>query len=184
MNLPPDSFPEVMALLERYPFFTYAARRAAALATSDEVAGRLKLIASLQQSGALPEAAPAAAGPVDAGNSVPPPDASAAAGIVDAGSSAAIDAFLSRFNLPPLPYTPAGDSSMHMDLSENIPPSKPESPELTEESARILIKNRKYADALTIIEQLYLINPEKSIYFADQIRFLKKLILNQARANR
>jgi len=44
-----------------------------------------------------------------------------------------------------------------------------------------LIKNHDYQDALEIIQQLILIYPEKSVYFADQIRFLKKLIFNEAR---
>lgn len=56
-----------------------------------------------------------------------------------------------------------------------------ETPALTESFARILIKNKNYSKALTIIEELNLKNPEKSIYFADQIRFLKKLIINQSK---
>ena len=39
-----------------------------------------------------------------------------------------------------------------------------------------LIKNQRYAEALKIIERLNLNNTEKNVYFADQIRFLKKLI--------
>ena len=42
--------------------------------------------------------------------------------------------------------------------------------------AKILIKNGNYAKALDIISELNLKFPEKSIYFADQMRFLKKLI--------
>lgn len=53
---------------------------------------------------------------------------------------------------------------------------------LTESFAKILIKNRNYTKALEIIEQLNLKNPEKSIYFADQIRFLKKLIITQSKS--
>lgn len=53
-------------------------------------------------------------------------------------------------------------------------PSDP--PTLTESLARIMIKNHNYSKALEIIEALSLNNPEKSIYFADQIRFLRKLI--------
>ena len=42
-----------------------------------------------------------------------------------------------------------------------------------------MIKNGNYRKALQIITELSLNNPEKSIYFADQIRFLKKLIINE-----
>lgn len=49
---------------------------------------------------------------------------------------------------------------------------------LTETLARIYIKQKKYDRALEIIRSLYLNYPEKSIYFADQIRFLEKLIRN------
>ena len=55
---------------------------------------------------------------------------------------------------------------------------------LSEGFARILIKNGNYSKALEIINELYLKNPEKSIYFADQIRFIKKLIFNQSRAGK
>ena len=51
----------------------------------------------------------------------------------------------------------------------------------TEQNAYILIKKHDYQGALEIIKQLSLNIPEKSVYFADQIRFLKKLILNEAR---
>ena len=47
---------------------------------------------------------------------------------------------------------------------------------LSESLAKIYIKQRKYSKALEIIESISLKFPEKSIYFADQIRFLRKLI--------
>ena len=50
-----------------------------------------------------------------------------------------------------------------------------------EAKARECIKHRRYEEALEIITSLNLNNPEKSIYFADQIRFLRKLILNESR---
>ena len=58
---------------------------------------------------------------------------------------------------------------------------EPEKPSLTEGFAKIMIKNGNYSRALEIITQISLNNPEKSIYFADQIRFLKKVILIQGR---
>lgn len=48
----------------------------------------------------------------------------------------------------------------------------------TETMARIYIKQRNYSKALQIIKQLSLDYPKKNIYFADQIRFLEKLIIN------
>lgn len=50
---------------------------------------------------------------------------------------------------------------------------------LTETLAQIYIKQGRYSRALEIITQLNLNYPKKSIYFADQIRFLEKLIENE-----
>lgn len=49
---------------------------------------------------------------------------------------------------------------------------------LTETLAGIYIKQGKYENAVKIIRQISLKNPQKSRYFADQLRFLDKLILN------
>ncbi len=48
----------------------------------------------------------------------------------------------------------------------------------TETLAKIYIKQGRYAKALEIIKRLNLNYPKKNAYFADQIRFLEKLILN------
>ena len=48
----------------------------------------------------------------------------------------------------------------------------------TETLARVYVKQRRYVKALQIIKNLSLKYPEKNIYFADQIRFLEKLIIN------
>ena len=48
----------------------------------------------------------------------------------------------------------------------------------TEIMASIYIKQGKYESALKIIRQLSLKYPKKNRYFADQIRFLEKLVLN------
>lgn len=48
----------------------------------------------------------------------------------------------------------------------------------TETLARIYIKQGRYSKALEIIKRLNLLYPKKNRYFADQIRFLEKLIIN------
>ncbi len=48
----------------------------------------------------------------------------------------------------------------------------------TEKLAKIYIKQCRYDKALEIIQRINLNNTKKSAYFADQIRFLEKLILN------
>ena len=65
------------------------------------------------------------------------------------------------------------------------PENPPEMPEeavgeeyFTETLARIYIKQGRYSKALEIIQRLSLQFPKKNAYFADQIRFLEKLIIN------
>ena len=48
----------------------------------------------------------------------------------------------------------------------------------TETLAKIYIKQGRYSKALEIINRLNLNYPKKNAYFADQIRFLEKLIIN------
>ena len=54
----------------------------------------------------------------------------------------------------------------------------------SESLAKIYIKQGKYSKALEIIKNISLKFPEKSVYFADQIRFLKKLIINEQIKNK
>lgn len=54
----------------------------------------------------------------------------------------------------------------------------------TETLARIYIKQGNYNKALEIIQQLSLQNPKKNAYFADQIRFLEKLVINNNKKNK
>ncbi|MFZ4581983.1 MAG: hypothetical protein ACOYM7_04950 [Paludibacter sp.] len=51
--------------------------------------------------------------------------------------------------------------------------------QITEEYAKKLIIDKKYTEAIVILNQLNLIYPKKSIYFADQIRFLEKILVNK-----
>ena len=55
---------------------------------------------------------------------------------------------------------------------------EPEEGYFTETLARIYIKQGRYSKALEIIQRLSLQYPKKNAYFADQIRFLEKLIIN------
>ena len=48
----------------------------------------------------------------------------------------------------------------------------------TETLAKIYIKQGRYTKAMEIIRRLSLKYPKKNRYFADQIRFLEKLIIN------
>ena len=69
-------------------------------------------------------------------------------------------------------------------LKPDIPDStstdgkKTEEGYFTETLARIYIKQGRYSKALEIISRLSLQYPKKNAYFADQIRFLEKLIIN------
>ena len=65
------------------------------------------------------------------------------------------------------------DANEHQNADELLDESY-----FTETLAKIYIKQHKYSRALEIIRSLYLKYPEKNIYFADQIRFLEKLIIN------
>ena len=62
--------------------------------------------------------------------------------------------------------------------SSQKPQDEVENEILTEIMAGIYIKQGKYENAVKIIRQLSLKYPKKNRYFADQIRFLEKLILN------
>lgn len=55
---------------------------------------------------------------------------------------------------------------------------------LSESLAKIFIKQGRYERAFEIISNLSLNNPKKSIYFADQLRFLQKLIIIKQAAER
>ena len=55
---------------------------------------------------------------------------------------------------------------------------------LSESLAKMYIARKKYSKALEIIESINLNFPKKSIYFADQIRFLRKLVLNETLKNK
>ncbi len=63
------------------------------------------------------------------------------------------------------------------DEVEKAPEGEDES-YFTETLAKIYVKQQRYSKALEIIKKLNLNYPKKNAYFADQIRFLEKLIIN------
>lgn len=92
-----------------------------------------------------------------------------------------IDAFISnnesdKLKIKPIKENSAGGNKHSSAESEKIEEG---SEFLTETLAKIYIKQKKYEQALTIIKRLSLTFPKKSSYFADQIRFLEFLIINE-----
>lgn len=61
---------------------------------------------------------------------------------------------------------------------EKIEEEPEEESYFTETLAKIYVKQQRYSKALEIITRLNLKYPKKNAYFADQIRFLEKLIIN------
>jgi hypothetical protein len=86
-----------------------------------------------------------------------------------------IDRFLEKSKKASLKIVPRDDaaSTPFPDLD-----TVDENNFFSETLAKIYLKQRKYEKALTIIRQLYLLYPEKNRYFADQIRFLEKIVSN------
>nr|MBP7472617.1 tetratricopeptide repeat protein [Prevotella sp.] len=72
------------------------------------------------------------------------------------------------------------DEETQKDVCDDDEKENHESPDgsFTLTLAKIYIKQGRYEKALEIIQQLNLNYPKKNAYFADQIRFLQKLIIN------
>ena len=90
-----------------------------------------------------------------------------------------LDTFLSGNNeKPSFKPLPSESQEVQADATESDQDVMEELDDsyFTETLARIYLKQRRYAKALEIIKSLYLNFPNKSIYFADQIRYLEKLV--------
>ena len=74
--------------------------------------------------------------------------------------------------------------SPDLELETENEEKEPDEGFFTETLARIYIKQGRYSKALEIIQRLSLQYPKKNAYFADQIRFLKKLIINSNNKNK
>ena len=93
-------------------------------------------------------------------------------GLADAGHPSLSD--LSDVDADSVPDLNPQDNCGQPDYSENGIPLNESL--FTETLAQIYIRQRRYKEAREIIQSLYLNFPNKSSYFADQIRYLDKLI--------
>ena len=97
-----------------------------------------------------------------------------------------IDGFIEKSeNEPAVKRQPLPDEILAVE--ESLEQSSPEELSVdededdscfTETLAKIYVKQQRYSKALEIIKKLSLKYPKKNAYFADQIRFLEKLIIN------
>jgi tetratricopeptide (TPR) repeat protein len=69
-------------------------------------------------------------------------------------------------------------AAANSEAAQKLPDEEDDDSCFTETLAKIYIKQRRYEKALEIIKKLSLNYPKKNAYFADQIRFLDKLIIN------
>jgi len=86
------------------------------------------------------------------------------------GQDAMIDAFLKKESDAPAPAP-----TLPENVNAPVPESQPDT-SLRESLARIFIEQGRYSRALEIISNLAARNPERNPFFADQVRFLKKLV--------
>ncbi|MFV0418289.1 MAG: hypothetical protein ACK5KT_06130 [Dysgonomonas sp.] len=94
-----------------------------------------------------------------------------------------IDTFITKSEIEGgihLPLVGNEDYDSHQENSEFVSDSDELNEDVffTETLAKIYIKQKKYEKAYKIIKHLSLNYPKKNIYFADQLNFLEKLIIN------
>ena len=87
-----------------------------------------------------------------------------------------IDNFLESSEEQPLISSMAEDEEDESQVA--LSAEEEEEGYFTEVLAKIYVKQQRYSKALEIIQKLNLKYPKKNAYFADQIRFLEKLIIN------
>lgn len=150
-----------------------ATRIDAFLATSRQPARVPEALRHLEEEAEAPVETPAAA----ALNTLSSPAASSA--------QAAAQPSAAKPSAPPL-NTLSSLNSLNSLSAPSAPSAqtRPKASSLSVSLAAMMIKNGNYPKALEIINELNLANPEKSIIFADQIRFLRKLIKIQEHQNR
>lgn len=150
-----------------------ATRIDAFLATSRQPARVSEALRHLEEEAEAPAETPAAA----ALNTLSSPAASSA--------QAAAQPSAAKPSAPPL-NTLSTLNSLNSLSAPSAPSAqtRPKASSLSVSLAAMMIKNGNYPKALEIINELNLANPEKSIIFADQIRFLRKLIKIQEHQNR
>lgn len=126
----------------------------------------------------VPEYAETLARDDDPATRTPAPEGSQDA-LIDAFLAAnPADAPVSLTGGPPEPEpVPAPAASGPQTAPKKAPAAPDPDASLSESLAKIFIKQGRYERAYEIISNLSLKNPKKSIYFADQLRFLQKLII-------
>ena len=96
-----------------------------------------------------------------------------------------IDNFLEngdeKFTLQLLPEASDVSVAKNGASASEVCETEPEMPVFTETLANIYLKQGKYEKALEILKRLYLDYPNKNRYFADQIRFLEKIVKHTKR---
>lgn len=96
-----------------------------------------------------------------------------------------IDNFLAggeeRFTMQLASEPPVETREKEESTPHNEPKNNGEAPIFTETLANIYIKQGKYDKAHEILKRLYLDYPNKNRYFADQIRFLEKIVKHTKR---
>ena len=96
----------------------------------------------------------------------------------------AAEAAVEVASVPPVPQ-PEPEAPAVDTAAAKTAPVAPVSSSLQESLAKSYIRQGRFQKAYDIISELNLNNPEKSAYFADQLRFLQKIIrIQQAREAR
>lgn len=88
---------------------------------------------------------------------------------------AAIDAFLAQNGHAPAPAKPVEIKQEAPAKPKPAPQPEPEAT-LSESLAKLFISRGNFERALEIMSKMDLNNPKKSVYFADQLRFLRMLV--------